>query len=122
MKFFLGIVLLGVVAAGGCTSRSKAQARSQAAYAAGQQQAMMRFQDAQRTSVRVLGNVRNPEILWTDGLTLGQAIVAAEWLDRQDPRQIVVVRQRERFSVDPKSLLRGTDLPLEPGDTIELHP
>lgn len=122
MKFGLGILLLSVVAVAGCTSRSKAQARTQAAYAAGQQQAMTRMQDAQRTSIRVLGNVRNPEILWTDGLTLAQVIVAAEWLDRQDPRQIVVVRQRERFPVDPSALLRGQDIPLEPGDTVELHP
>jgi len=122
MKICLGILLLMAVTTGGCTSRSKAHTRTQAAYAAGQQQALMRLQDAQRTSIRVLGNVRYPEILWTDGLTLGQVIVAADWLNRQDPRQIVVVRQRERFPIDPAALLRGADIPLEPGDTVELHP
>ena len=121
MKFFSGALLLLGLAVGGCTSRSKAQARAQAAYAAGQQQAMTRMQDAQRTSIRVLGNVRHSEILWIDGLTLGQVIVAADCLD-QRPRQIVVVRQRERFPVDPDALLRGQDIPLEPGDTVEIHP
>lgn len=122
MKAWLSFFLLLTVTTMGCASRSKAQARAQAAYAAGQQQAMARMYEAQRTSIRVLGNVRNPEIQWTEGLTLARVIVAAEWLDRQDPRQIVVVRQRERFPVDPAVLLRGNDVPLEPGDTIELHP
>jgi hypothetical protein len=118
---FTGLLLL-VLTVVGCTSRSKAQARAQAAYAAGQQQAMMRMQDAQRTSIRVLGNVRNPEILWTDGLTVAQVIVAAEYLGQHNPRQIVVVRQRERFPVDPNALLQGRDISLEPGDTVEIHP
>ena len=122
MKTFLCGLLLFVLAVTGCTSRSKAQARAQAAFFAGQQEAMTRVSDAQRTSIRVLGNVRYPEIAWTDGLTLAKAIVAAECLDLQNPRQIVVVRQRERFPVDPNLLLRGEDVPLEPGDTVELHP
>jgi hypothetical protein len=122
MKVYLGCLFLLAVAAGGCTSRSKAQAQSQAAYAAGQQQAMVRMHDAQRTSVRVLGNVRNSEILWEDGLTLAQVIVAAECVGQHNPRQIVVVRQRERFPVDPNALLRGEDMLLEPGDTVEIHP
>lgn len=83
---------------------------------------MARMYEAQRTSIRVLGNVKNPEIQWAEGLTLARVIAAAEWLDRQDPRQIVLVRQRERFPVDPAALLRGDDVPLEPGDTVELHP
>jgi hypothetical protein len=122
MKIISWILLLLAVGATGCASRPRVKARERAAYAAGQQQALARMQDAQRTGVRVLGNVRNPEILWTDGLTLAQVIVAADWLGRQDPRQIVVVRQRQRFLVDPASLLRGADVPLEPGDMLELHP
>jgi len=78
--------------------------------------------DARRTSIRVMGNVRYPEIPWADGLTLAQVIVAAECLDRHNPRQIVVVRQRERFPVDPNALLGGANIPLEPGDTVEIHP
>jgi hypothetical protein len=122
MKVCLGILLLLAVTTGGCTSRTTANARTQAAYAAGQQQAMVRMHDAQRTSVGVLGNVRNPEILWEDGLTLAQVIVAAEWVGQHNPRQIVVVRQRERFPVDPNALLRGEDMLLQPGDTVEIHP
>jgi len=115
-------LLLFAIVTGGCTSRSKAKGQAQAAYAAGQQQAIARMSDAQRTSIRVMGNVRNPEIPWTDGLTLAQAIVAAEYLGAHNPRQIAVVRQRERFPMDPNALLRGQDIPLEPGDTVEIHP
>jgi hypothetical protein len=122
MKILLSVLLLFALAAGGCTSQSKAQARAQAAYAAGQQQAMLLRSDAQRTSIRVMGNVRNPEIPWADGLTLAHVIVSAECLNRHNPRQIVVVRQRERFPVDPNALLRGEDIPMEPGDTVEIHP
>ena len=122
MKKILSLLLLTGLAACGCTSRSKAQARAQAAYAAGQQQAIARMSEAQRTGIRVMGNVRNPEITWTDGLTLAQVIVAAEYLGQHNPRQIAVVRQRERFPVDPNALLRGQDVPLEPGDTVEIHP
>ena len=122
MRILWIVPFLCALATGGCTSRSKAQARAQAAYAAGQQQALVRISDAQRTSIRVMGLVRNPEIPWTDGLTLAQVIASAEYLNQHNPRQIVVVRQRERFPVDPNALLRGQDFALEPGDTVEIHP
>ncbi len=122
MKILLSSLLLVAFAATGCTSRSKANARARAAYAAGQQQAMARISDAQRTSIRVVGQVRHPEISWTDGLTLARVIVEAEYLGQHNPRQIAVVRQRERLSIDPNALLRGQDVPLEPGDTVEIHP
>jgi hypothetical protein len=122
MKFWLSTFALLALVSSGCTGRSKAQAQARAAYADGQHQAWMRMQDAQRTSIRVLGNVRYPEIAWTEGLTLAQVIVAAECLDRHNPRQIVVVRQRERFPIETNALLRGEDVPLEPGDTVEIHP
>jgi hypothetical protein len=78
--------------------------------------------NARRTSVRVVGNVRNPEIIWEDGLTLARVIADAEYQNVGTPREIVVTRQRERFIVDPNTLLRGEDLSMEPGDTVEIHP
>ena len=112
-------LLLGL-AFSGCTTRSKA--RAQAAFAAGQQQALAQLRDAQRMIIRVLGNVRNPEIPWTEGLTLAQAIVAAGCYDQRDPREVVVIRRGERIAIEAKVLLRGDDVPLEAGDTIEIHP
>jgi len=114
--------LLIVLALSGCTPRAKARAQAQAAFAAGQQQALTQMRDAQRLIVRVIGNVRNPEVSWTEGLTLAQAIVAAGCYDQHDPREIVVTRRGERITIDIKILLRGDDVPLEAGDTIEIHP
>jgi len=122
MNKFLCCSLVLAFAFTGCTSRSKAKAQARAAFAAGQNLAMAQALEAQRTSIRVVGNVRNPEIPWAEGLTLAQAIVAANCVDKRDPREIVLIRQRERIALDPKTLLRGDDVPLEPGDTIEIHP
>ena len=122
MNKFLCWSLFFALALAGCASRSKARKQAQAAFAAGQQQAMAQMAEAQRTSIRVVGNVRRPEIPWADGLTLAQAIVAAQCQDRGNPRELVLVRHGERFLVDPRILLRGEDFPLEPGDTIEIHP
>lgn len=122
MKTCLNWFLLMTLVASGCTSRSKATAQATAAFAAGQQRALAQMSEAQRTNIRVLGNVRHPEIPWADGLTLAQAIVAAECYERRDPREVVLIRRGERIPIDPKILLRGDDVPLEPGDTIEIHP
>ena len=111
---------LGVTA--GCTTKANANRQAKLAYLAGQQQAQANMVNARRTSVRVLGNVRNPEIIWEDGLTLARVIADAEYQSSGIPREIVVTRQRERFVVDPNILLRGDDMPVEPGDTIEIHP
>src|SRR6266567_2562659 len=114
-------LLLGL-AFSGCPTRSKARAQAQAAFAAGQQQALAQLRDAQRMIIRVLGHVRNPEIPWTEGLTLAQAIVAAGCYDQRDPREIVLIRRSERMPIDTKILLRGDDVPLAAGDTVEIHP
>jgi hypothetical protein len=116
------LVLLLALPLFGCTTKSGAKAQSQAAFAAGQQQAFARMREAQRTSILVIGPVRNREIPWTDGLTLAQVIASADYTDPHDPKDIFINRQRERLYVDPKALLRGKDLPMEPGDTVEIRP
>ena len=122
MNKFLCCWLLLLLALSGCTTRAKAKAQAQAAFAAGQQQALAQMRDAQRTNIRVIGNVRNPEVAWTEGLTLAQAIVAAGCYDQRDPREVVVIRRGERIAIGTRILLRGDDVPLEAGDTIEIHP
>ena len=110
------------LALAGCTTRSSANKQARAAFAAGQQQGLAQAEDARRVNIRFLGPVRQPEIVWADDLTLAQAIAAAGYTNTRDPRTIVVIRQSGRITVDPKDLLRGEDLPLEPGDTIEIRP
>jgi hypothetical protein len=61
------------------------------------------------------------KIPWTDGLTLAQAIVAANYSAHGNPKEIILLRRDESASIDPSDLLRGHDVPLEPGDTITLR-
>ena len=114
--------LLLALALAGCTTKSKANKQSREAFAAGQRQGLAQAADTQRVNIRVLGPVRQPEVTWADGLTLAQAIAAADYADARNPRAIVIIRQGRRIPIEPETLLRGEDLPLEPGDTVEIHP
>lgn len=80
------------------------------------------MEEARRINIRVLGPVRQPEVPWQDGLTLIQALAIANYSDPRDPRSITIIRQRERAVVSPRDLLAGKDVPLEPGDTVEILP
>ena len=120
MKFCAVILLLALIA-GGCTTKSTATTDARTAYIAGQRDALAGVVAAQRTSIVVNGPVQNPEIQWTDGLTLAQALVAANYTARGNPTEIILIRHGESASISPKDLLRGADVPLEPGDTITLR-
>jgi len=121
MKLFFTALLVLTAVASGCTTRSKAKADEQAAYLAGQRDALASLARSQRTSIVVIGQVQNREIPWTDGMTLAQAIVAADYSAHGNPTEIILLRRGESASIDPADLLRGHDVPLEPGDTITLR-
>jgi hypothetical protein len=106
----------------GCTTKSGAQARAQQAYLAGQNAALRQQQAAQFSGVTIVGPVQNSQVPWVAGLTLAQAIATANYLDSHEPGEIVITRQGESAKLDPKILLRGAQVPLEPGDVIEIHP
>jgi len=110
--------------AGGCVTKSQADAQAHMAYLAGQQAALMQMQQqaARGPSVTVLGPVQNPIVKWKDGLTLGQAIVAAVYTAPTDPRNILIQRSGQQILFDPKRLLRGEDFPLQAGDIVQLQP
>jgi hypothetical protein len=114
-------LLILATAASGCTTHSKAKADAQTAYLAGQRDALASMVRAQSTSIVVIGPVQNREIPWTDGLTLAQAIVAANYSAPGSPKEIILLRRGESASIDPTDLLGGHDVPLEPGDTITLR-
>ena len=111
-----------MVVVAGCTTKSKAKADANAAFMAGQQQGMRQAQELQRTAVRILGNVKNPLIEWTSSLTLAEAVIVAEYLGPRDPSDILVIRQGQILHFEPRRLLNGEDVPLLPGDTVEIHP
>jgi hypothetical protein len=104
----------------GCVSKAKADERVRAAYLAGQQHAATQFQ-MRGPTVTVVGEVRNTLLPWTAGLTLAQAVLAAEYFGASDPSEIIVARGDERIRIDPRSLLGGEDIPLQPRDVIELR-
>ena len=106
----------------GCTTKSGAQATAQQAYLAGQNAAFKQQQAAQFSGVTIVGPVQNPQVPWVAGLTLAQAIATANYLDSHEPGQIIITRQGETAELDPKILLNGAQVPLEPGDMIEIRP
>ncbi len=122
MKTTIAAFAVLLVALTGCTTKSNAKLQAQSAYLAGQQQALTQMRDPRRTSILVLGNVRNREVPWIDGLTLAQALIAADYLPPGVPTEIIITRQGQPIRVNPADLLRGNDWPLQPGDMIELRP
>jgi hypothetical protein len=109
---------------GGCTTKSSAHAQAQAAYLAGQNAGLQQQQPSpqQTNDITVIGPVQNSHVPWVVGLTLAQAIATANYLDQNMPKEIIITRQGESAKLAPKELLNGADVPLEPGDIIEVHP
>jgi hypothetical protein len=110
-------------AVAGCVSKSKADLQARMAYLAGERDAYLQIQ-AQRArgpSVTVLGQVKNHIVKWTPGLSLSQAIVRAEYTAARDPSGILIHRAGQDIQINPKQLLSGTDVPLEPSDVVELR-
>ena len=113
--------LLMATSFGGCVSRSQARAQVQAAYLAGQNDALAKMAAGQHSSVYIVGPVQNSEVPWVDGLTLAQAIATANYTSIHSPKGITITRQGEQASINPKDLLNGHVVPLEPGDIITIR-
>jgi hypothetical protein len=109
----------------GCVTKAKAREQAQAAFLAGQQQAMLRMQQQQLQQARgaivsFVGPITTPNIPWTSDLTLSQAIVQAGYTGGGDPSHIFIVRNGQAIQVDMRQLLAGQDQPLMPGDVVQL--
>jgi hypothetical protein len=116
------LALLCTVAMSGCVSRAKAKAQAEAAFIAGQQQALaqMRQNSAQGAVVTLNGPVRQSVLPWTQNMTLGSALVAADYFG-PEPTSIVIAREGRAMQVDPKLLLQGKDVQLLAGDVIQIQ-
>jgi hypothetical protein len=134
VKLFLSILLVGCLALVGCASKAKTQAQIRRAYAAGQEQARAQMEKAQQSQqapppmvdpgdpqVRILGSVKNPVLIWSEGLTLGRALVEASYLRNTTPAAITIYRNNFPLDIDPQTLLRGQDYPLYPGDIVHIQ-
>jgi hypothetical protein len=108
----------------GCITKAKAREQAQAAFLAGQQQAMVRMQQQQLQQgrgaiVSFVGPITNPNIPWTSDLTLARGIDQAGYTGGADPSHIFIVRNGQAIDVT-KQLLAGQDQPLMPGDVVQL--
>lgn len=107
----------------GCVSKTAADAQARAAYLAGKRDAIaeMNRQSGGTNSVgevSFIGPVENSTVPWSEGLTLGKAILTAVYSSPTDPTMIVIMRPNEQLQIDPARLLDGNDYPLLPGDII----
>ncbi len=112
----------------GCVSKSAADRRAREAFAAGQQAVITSEMEAQSPSparppvVMFIGPVNHPTINWSEGITLSHAILAAGYNSPADPGKILIHRRGTEIPVNPKRLLAGEDIPLQPGDVVEFQP
>ena len=104
-----------------CVSKAKSRKAAREAFQAGQARAAMTA-ETERNNIRVSGQVLVPIVEWREGLTLAEAIVAAHWAGSGEPGSVVVTRHGERVELSPGESLAAAELPLEPGDQIELLP
>ncbi len=106
----------------GCVSKSEARRQAHEAFMAGQLQSVAAATArSQPAGITFRGDVKNETLPWTDDLTLTQAIVSAEYQGMNDPSRIVITRNGQTIQVKPRDLLHGKDVPLEPGDIIDLQ-
>ncbi len=119
MRVLVYILMLAVVAATGCVTKSKADKEVRDAYLAGEKQAYQSM-GAQMTNVVILGDVDKHEIPWVAGLTLTQALVTANYKGMHVPQMILLKRNSVETQIDPKRLLNGEDVKLQPGDLVSV--
>jgi hypothetical protein len=117
------------VALCGCASKAQTQAQIRRAYAAGEQAARAQMEQQRATQqqlaadsqIRILGPVKNSILAWSEGLTLGRALVEAEYQRTRTPAAIIIYRNTEPLHIDPQALLQGQDYPLFPGDVVVIE-
>ena len=66
--------------------------------------------------------MRNRVVPWTEGLTLARALVMADYCGAADPGQIIIVHNCIATQIEPKRLLSGEDIPLQPRDVVQIMP
>jgi hypothetical protein len=124
LVFIRGLLLVVLIASlAGCVSKQTARENVMRAYEAGRQNAIQ--QQATTPAgpvVSFVGNVRNRVVPWHDTITLSEAIVAAGYSGRLNPKAITVHRDGQAQAISVRMLMSGfQDLPLEPGDVVEIR-
>jgi protein involved in polysaccharide export with SLBB domain len=114
------VILVLALAGAGCMTKSRSEMQAREAYLEGQNAALKQMQ-ASRPGVTVNGAVQHSFVPWVVGLTLAQAIATADYIGPNAPKEIIITRNGERATVAAKTLLSGTEIPLQIGDVIELR-
>ncbi|MFZ0826403.1 MAG: hypothetical protein WAO02_03175 [Verrucomicrobiia bacterium] len=104
----------------GCVTEAQANARARAAYLAGQKAAFASVA-GHGLGVFIAGPVQYPNVPWVEGLTLSQAIATANYTSHNNPKAITIARKGGKIIVDPRDLLGGHLVPLQPGDKITIQ-
>lgn len=125
VNVLVSILLLFSLALAGCAGKTNSKEQIQRAYAAGMQAGQLQAQQQAQSAVpqvKFLGHVKNPVVLWTDGLTLAKALVEAEYVEQNTPTAITIYRNGQPTRVDLQSFLAAQDdYPLFPGDMIVIQ-
>jgi hypothetical protein len=108
--------------AAGCETKSRAREEARKAYVEGQEQALQQQSASKPSFVTVTGPVRNSIIPWTEELTLAKAYAAADYTGYIRPRFIRITSEGQTAEIKFSLLLNGGDMPLEPGDLIQVVP
>ncbi|MGD0816093.1 MAG: hypothetical protein ABSA83_21075 [Verrucomicrobiota bacterium] len=117
------VTLCIVLLFAGCVSKKQAELQAHQAYMAGQAQAAKQWQAEKPPQVVVQGPVSNHIIPWTEGLTLAQSIVDANYTGFMTPKFVRVVRNGQLIeSLKGIDLLHHEDVPLEAGDIVNIVP
>jgi hypothetical protein len=117
------LVFSALLMLAGCVSKSEAQRQAREAYLAGQNQALTAAAAAAKNStapITIRGAVENDTIPWADDLTLAQALLAANYKPLGTPNRISIFRDGRTIPVNVRDFLQGNDIPLQPGDRIDL--
>ena len=120
-KIVLGVVVLSMIGFCSCVSKSRLQSERRTAFIAGQNAGMVKALQSRAANVTVVGDVKNPVVIWTSGLSVAQAFLQAEFRGFNDPRGFIIRRNGQQFRIEAKQLLNGEDFELEPGDILEIQ-
>jgi len=131
MRFGSLILVVALMVSGCASHKDKTQEQIRRAYAAGAASARMQMAQSQTQQpqippstdpqVRILGAVRNPVLVWSEGLTLARALVLADYERNTAPSLITIYRNNQPLQIDPQAVLNGADYPLFPGDIVYIQ-
>ncbi|MDB6033324.1 MAG: hypothetical protein JWM16_3662 [Verrucomicrobiales bacterium] len=83
---------------------------------------MMAAPNAPLPAIFFTGDVKAQVVPWVEGITLAQALIAAQYTGFWDPHTITVTRNGIPYTVNVKKFLRGEENPeLEAGDNVQVR-